>query len=40
MTHTRNEFHIASHNSLGETLLAKTGRSEAARRGFLNSMFS
>jgi len=33
---TRNEFLIASHHPLRETLMGQTGSSEAARRHFLN----
>jgi 5-methylcytosine-specific restriction endonuclease McrA len=34
--HTRNEFLIASHHPLRETLMAQTGDSETERREFLN----
>jgi hypothetical protein len=34
---TRNEFLIASHHPLRETLIAQTGRTEADRRSFLNA---
>src|SRR4029079_18485598 len=35
--HTRNEFLIASHHPLRETIMAQTGRSEAERSAFLNA---
>lgn len=38
--HTRNEFLIASHHPLRETLLRQTGVNVEARRGFLNSVHS
>jgi hypothetical protein len=33
--HTRNEYLISSHHPLRETLIQQTGKSEEARRGFL-----
>jgi hypothetical protein len=35
--HTRNEFLIASHHPLRETIMAQTGRNETERREFLNA---
>lgn len=37
---TRNEFLIASHHPLRETLMAQTGRTRSARIGFLNQAFA
>lgn len=36
--HTRNEFLIRSHHPLRETLIAQTGRTETARRSYIESV--
>jgi hypothetical protein len=36
--HTRNEFLIASHHPLRQTLIAQTGSTEQERKQFLNSL--
>ena len=38
--HRRNEYLIASHHPLRETLMTQTGRTESERRGFLQEMES